>query len=155
MTPANLRALSAHHLTDISQVMLRLAKPKRPPAAAYDSLGHVGRCRSCGQLWPVPSVRLGEAATSLRACVCTSCRAEAEGGSEMQVEGEGGGGGDSNGDGGGRGGCGGGGGGSKKMGGGGAAADAAVVDVAGPMWLGPMHDAGFVHLMAKEATRRG
>ena len=85
------------------RVMLRLVKPKRPPAAAYDLLGHVARCTECGELWPVPSDKLGHAPfLPLRKCIH-------EGG----------------------------------------------VDVAGPMWLGPMHDADFVRAMAVEAAHRG
>ena len=40
------------------RVMLRLVKPKRPPASAYANLAHVARCGATGELWRVPSDRL-------------------------------------------------------------------------------------------------
>jgi tRNA (guanine26-N2/guanine27-N2)-dimethyltransferase len=51
------------------RVMMRLFKPKRPPAAEYENLAHVGRCTRCGEIWRVPSTQLG-AAASLRPCSC-------------------------------------------------------------------------------------
>ena len=40
------------------RVMLKLVKPKRPPASAYANLAHVARCGATGELWRVPSDRL-------------------------------------------------------------------------------------------------
>ena len=53
------------------RVMLRLHKPKRPPARAYESLAHVRRCVRCGQVWAVPSVDLCAARP---ACACSACQ---------------------------------------------------------------------------------
>ena len=51
-----------HRPSSSFRVMLKLHRPKRPPARAYDSLCHVARCTACGQQWRVPSTELGEAA---------------------------------------------------------------------------------------------
>lgn len=45
------------------RVMMRLLKPKRPPAAAYRQLAHVARCGQTGQMWTVPSDRLDQLVT--------------------------------------------------------------------------------------------
>lgn len=58
-----------HRPSSSLRVMLRLVKPKRPPAHAYESLSYVGRCGACGQLWRVPPTELGSA-SSLE---CSSC----------------------------------------------------------------------------------
>ena len=51
-----------HQPSSSFRVMLRLVNPKRPPAAEYESLQHVGRGAACGQLWRVRSVDVGCAA---------------------------------------------------------------------------------------------
>ena len=125
------------------RVMMRLEKPKRPPAAAYDSLAHVVRCKRCGQLASVPSDQLDQAAERL-ACGCGGA-ACAGGRSPKTVSGE-----------------------QQQQqqqqqqheepklehte-----ASDAALgrdLQILGPLWVGPMHDAEYLARMAEEAGRR-
>ena len=40
--------------------MMRLVRPRRPPAAAFEQLGYVARCPDCGELWRVKADELGE-----------------------------------------------------------------------------------------------
>ena len=54
-----------HSPSSSFRVMMRLHKPKRPPAAAYDSLAHIGRCKTSGQIWKLPSLELGDAIADL------------------------------------------------------------------------------------------
>ena len=91
-----------HRPSSSFRVMMRLVKPKRPRAAAYEALGYLARCTTCGQQWQVPAQSLGDAAA------CRPC----------------------------------------------AHLHDAAIKLHGPMWLGPMHDASFVSLMADEALRR-
>lgn len=66
------------------RVMLRLAKPKRPPADAYRHLRHVARCVRCGETWAVPSDRLDMLASAEGA---RGCCAGAAGEEQLQVMG--------------------------------------------------------------------
>ena len=50
---------------------------RRPPASAFAALSHVARCPSCGEVWRVPSTRLGDAAALAPPCSCCSERGEA------------------------------------------------------------------------------
>ena len=66
-----------HRPSSTFRVMMRLDAAKRPPASAFAALSHVARCPSCGEVWRVPSTRLGDAASLAPPCSCCSERGEA------------------------------------------------------------------------------
>ena len=73
-----------HRPSSSFRVMMRLHKPKRPPAAAYASLGYVGRCQQCGELWQLGSAELGDAIADRKACGCQClCDGDAGNGNQM------------------------------------------------------------------------
>ncbi|KAL1510653.1 hypothetical protein AB1Y20_006951 [Prymnesium parvum] len=51
-----------HRPSSSFRVMMRLAAPRPPPAAAYEAIGFVARCPSCGETWRVGVQQVGEAA---------------------------------------------------------------------------------------------
>lgn len=55
-----------HKPSSSFRVMLRLHRPKVPPAAAHADLGYAARCGESGEVWRVPTTELGGAATALR-----------------------------------------------------------------------------------------
>ena len=57
-----------HQPSSSFRVMLRLDKPKRPPAQAYENLMHVARCKETGELWTVRSDDLGSLASRSEPC---------------------------------------------------------------------------------------
>lgn len=57
-----------HRPSSTFRVMMRLVRPRRPPAAAFEALGYVARCPACGELWRVRADALGDAAAGRRCC---------------------------------------------------------------------------------------
>ena len=49
-----------HRPSSTFRVMMRLVRPRRPPAAAFEQLGYMARCPDCGELWRVKADELGE-----------------------------------------------------------------------------------------------
>lgn len=114
-----------HRPSSSFRVMMRLIKPKRPPAAAYQSLAHVARCTRCGQTRSVPSDQLGEYVGAWDGACCGGGGGAAGKATEATDAA------------------------------GATDAAAPRWQLFGPLWIGPMHDGAFVSSMAAEATARG
>lgn len=117
-----------HKPSSSFRVMLRLHKPKRPPAHAYDSLAHVRRCVRTGQLWAVPSTDLGRAFRSgSRGTSASASASPADDDKELAAAG-----------------------GMEE----GQQQREEQQQLIGPLWVGPMHDADFVDRMRQAAEAR-